>query len=629
LFLAASSVSILFAGALTRELGAQRGGPDPAAVARVRATYAKREISIPMRDGVKLFLSIYAPRDTTRSYPIMMSRTPYGCAPYGPAEYKPALGPSPRFEDDKFIFVYADVRGRYMSEGEYDNVAPIRNSYRGPQDVDDATDTYDTIDWLVKNVPHNNGRVGMWGISYPGGYAEVGLVNAHPALKASSPQAPVSDWGHGDDWHDNGAFRLPHAFGFLAGFDWPHPGPVTSYPPRFTYPTPDGFKFYLEAGSVANLDALYFEGQHPYWNKLLDHPNYDQFWKDRNLLLHLKNVTPAVMSVGGWFDNQNLYGALQVFKHLETQSPATAYTLVMGPWVHGGWARGDGELLGDVHFGGKQSLFYRDSIEFPWFSYQLKGVGSRSPLPKAFVFQTGANRWQRLDAWPPKNATVRSIYFQPGGKLGFEPPKGGAAFDEYVSDPAKPVPYTKDVAIGMTSQYADEDQRFVESRPDVLVYKSAVLTQDLSIAGPFTSNLWVSTSGTDSDWIVKLIDVYPDDTPDNTPQTPGGHMGGYEQLVRANAMRARFRNSFEKPVAMVPGQPTKLDFEMNDINHTFKAGHRVMVQVQSTWFPIMDRNTQTFVPNIERAKDSDFKKATQRLYHAPAMASQLKVLVVP
>jgi putative CocE/NonD family hydrolase len=596
---------------------------------RVRAFYEKRELRIRMRDGVTLFTSIYLPRDTSRSYPIMLSRTPYGVAPYGDA-YKTALGPSPTFERDKFIFVYQDVRGRYMSDGTFENVAPVKWTYSGSTDVDDATDTYDAIDWLVKNLPHNNGRVGMWGISYPGGYAEVALINSHPALKAVSPQAPVSDWGHGDDWHDNGAFRLPHAFGFLAGFDWPHPGPITTYPPRMQMPTQDGYAFYLEAGSVGNLDSKYFNGTHPYWNELLKHPNYDQFWKDRNLLAHLKDVKPAVMTTGGWYDNQNLFGALQLFKHIEAQSPNTVNSLVFGPWVHGGWARGEGENLGDVHFGSATSPFYQDSIEYPFFAFYLKGIGTASPTPKAYVFQTGSNRWQKLDAWPPKSATSKSLYLLADGKLSFDPPAaGGAAYDEYVSDPAKPVPYTKEINSGMTSTYASEDQRFAATRPDVLVYGSGVLDRDVSIAGPMTASLWVSTSGTDSDWIVKLIDVYPANTPDAPAMTYGEHLSGFEQLVRANAMRGRFRESFETPRPMTAGQPVKLEFAMNDINHTFKAGHRIMVQVQSTWFPIMDRNTQNYVPNIELAKDSDFRKATERVYHTAAMASAIKVLVAP
>ena len=603
---------------------AARGGQDDS---RVRARYTKREVQIPMRDGVKLFTSIYLLKDTTRSCPIMLSRTPYGVAPYGPNAFKSALGPSQYFEQEGFIFVYQDVRGRYMSEGTFENVRPIRDQYHGPTDTDESTDTYDTIEWLVNNLPNNTGMVGMWGISYPGGYAETGLVRSHRSLKAVSPQAPVSDWGHGDDWHDNGTFRLPHAFGFIPGFDWAHPSPVMSYPPRTTYPTRDGFKFYLEIGSVANLDAKYLRGRHPYWNELLRHPNYGAFWKARNLLLQLRDVKPAVLTTGGWFDSQNLYGALQAYKHIEKQSPETTSSMVLGPWVHGAWARADGDVLGDVNFGAKTAAFYREHIEYPFFAYHLKEVGD--PPPKAYVFQTGSNHWQQFDAWPPKGATPGALYLQAGGQLRFEPPRAGAAYDEYVSDPAKPVPYTKEIAIDMTSAYADEDQRFVESRPDVLVYKSEALDHDMSILGPLNASLWVSTSGTDSDWVVKLIDVYPDNTPDPAPNPGRVTMGGYEQLVRANAMRARFRTSFERPQAMIPGQPTKLDFEMNDIDHAFRTGHRIMVQIQSTWFPIMDRNTQTFVPNIELARDGDFRKAIERVYHTPSMPSQIKVLVRP
>ena len=630
---AAALFLLLAIAATTPSLAAQRARGAPPNDSLVRANYTKREVQIPMRDGVELFTVIYTPKDTTPSYPIMLSRTPYGVGPYGPDAYKAALGPSQRFQEDGFIFVYQDVRGRYMSGGTFEDVRPIKNSYSGPTATDESTDAYDTIDWLVKHVAHNNGRVGMWGISYPGGYAEIALINSHPALKAVSPQAPVSDWGHGDDWHDNGTFRLPHAFGFIAGFNWPHPGPITAYPePRFQYGTQDGFEFYLRAGSVGNLDSEYFHGAHPYWNLLLQHPNYDQFWKDRNLLLHLKNVTPAVMTTGGWFDNQNLFGALQVYKHLATQSPATASSMVFGPWVHGGWSRGTGESLGDVHFGSNTGEFYRDSIEFPFFDYYLKGVGAPS-LPKAYVFQTGSDRWQQFDAWPPKAAKVRSLYLLPGGKLAFDPPPAAsasahAAYDQYVSDPAKPVPYTKDVAIGMTSTYADEDQRFVDSRPDVLVYTSDVLDHDVSFTGPMTSSLWVSTSGTDADYVVKLIDVYPDDTPDIPPMSSGEHLSHFEQLVRANAMRARFRDSFSKPEPMVPDRPTNVAFSMNDIDHTFKAGHRIMIQIQSTWFPIIDRNPQKYVPNVELAKDSDFQKATERVYHSAQMPSHLTVFVM-
>jgi uncharacterized protein len=595
----------------------------------VREHYSKQELQIAMRDGVHLFTAIYTPRDTSRTYPIMLIRTPYGVAPYGADAYPMMLGPDAHFGPDGFIFVYQDVRGRYMSEGTYVNVRPMRLTHNGPQETDESTDTYDAIDWLIKNVAHNNGRVGMWGISYPGGYAEDALVGAHPALKAVSPQAPVSDWGHGDDWHDNGTFRLPHAYGFYAGFDRPRDGPTTTYGPRPTYPTPDGYEFYLNLGSVANADKRDFHGSHPAWTELLEHPNYDAYWKARNLLTFLKNVSPAVMTVGGWFDNQNLYGALHVYQAIEAQSPSTTNSMVFGPWFHGGWARSDGDALGNERFGAKQSFFYRDSIEFPFFAHYLKDA-QWTPLPKAFVFQTGSNVWQRLDAWPPKGVSPRALYLQPDGGLTYDPPRNAAkTYDQYVSDPARPVPYTMETAIGMTSTYVTEDQRFAARRPDVVVFTGPVLGKDVTVSGPIQASIWVSTSGTDSDWLVKVIDVYPDSAKDPPGLPAGFHYGGFQQLVRADAMRARFRKSFEHPEPMVPGQPTKLEFTLNDINHDFQPGHRIMIQIQSTWFPIMDRNTQNYVPNIELANDSDFHVATERVYHSAQYPSKITVLVAP
>jgi putative CocE/NonD family hydrolase len=595
--------------------------------AYVMANYTKQEVLIPMRDGVKLFTSIYTPKDQTRSYPIMMQRTPYNVAPYGTDKYKSLLGPSARFERDGFIFVYQDVRGRFMSEGVFANVRPLKSAYTGPTDTDEASDTYDTIDWLIKNLANNNGKVGIWGISYPGGYAEDALVRSHPALKAVSPQAPVSDWGHGDDWHDNGTFRWPHAQGFLEGFDRPREGPTTTYGPRGQYPTPDGYQYYMDQLTPGYVNSMYFHEQHPYWDSLIAHPNYDSFWKARNALLHLKDVTPAVMTVGGWFDNQNLFGALKVYKAIESQSPNTTNSLVMGPWTHGMWSRGADSALRDAEWGSNTGTFYRDSIEYPFFAHYLKDEGA-TPLPKAYVFQTGSNRWQKLDAWPPNNAVEKTLYLQPGGRIAFTQPSGGKEYDQYTADPFHPVPYTKDIAIGMTATYADEDQRFAEQRPDVLTFQTDPLTHDVSISGPVDATMWVATSGTDADYIVKLIDVFPDSIPDHAGLPPTVHMGHYEMLVRADGMRARFRNGFENPAPMVADQPTKVPFQLNDVNHTFRAGHRIMVQVQSSWFPIEDLNPQTYVPNVEMAKRSDFRTATQRIYHTPAMPSQLKVLVV-
>ncbi len=580
----------------------------------VKANYAKSEHMISMRDGVKLFVSVYSPRDTSQKYPILLSRTPYSCSPYGPEAYKDTIGPSPLFAKEGYIIVYQDVRGAWMSEGTYVNMRP-QNNKKGPKDIDESSDTYDTIDWLVKNIPNNNGRVGMWGISYPGFYTAVGAIDAHPALKAASPQAPISDWFIGDDFHHNGTFFLPHAFGFFSGFGRPRPKPTaTASGQRFSYPTPDGYEFFLDMRTLANGDKEYFHGNIAYWNEMMEHPNYDSYWQARNTRPHLKNIKPAMMTVGGWFDAEDLFGALNTYKSVEKQSPGAYNILVMGPWFHGGWARGDGAGLGDVRFGAKTSEFYRENIELPFFNYYLKDKGTLN-LPEAYVFETGSNKWKTYEQWPPSNAHAQSVYLDGDGKLSFTPPPDSNSFDEYVSDPAKPVPFINNIATGMTREYMVDDQRFAARRPDVLVYQTDPLTEDMTVAGPLTASLSVSTSGTDSDFVVKLIDVYPDDAKDNVPNPSGMKMGGYQMLVRGEPMRARFRNSFEKPEAMTPNKVEKIEYTMPDVNHTFMKGHRVMVQVQSSWFPLVDRNPQKFV-DIYTAKETDFQRATQHIYHS-------------
>lgn len=580
----------------------------------VKANYAKSEHMIAMRDGVKLFTAVYSPSDTSQKYPILLIRTPYSCAPYGPAAYKETIGPSPLFAKEGYIIVYQDVRGAWMSEGAYVNMRP-QNDKKGPKDIDESSDTYDTIDWLVKNIPNNNGRVGMWGISYPGFYTAVGTIDAHPALKAASPQAPIADWFIGDDFHHNGTFFLPHAFNFFASFGRPRPKPSpTSNDQRFNHGTPDGYKFFLEMGPLANGDKKYLHGNIAYWNEMMEHPNYDAYWQARNTLPHLKNIKPAVMTVGGWFDAEDLFGALNTYKSVEKQSPGAYNILVMGPWYHGGWSRSDGDALGDVRFGSKTGEFYRANIELPFFNYYLKDKGALK-LPEAYVFETGSNKWKTYEQWPPANARTQNLYFDANGKLSFTAPADSNSFDGYVSDPARPVPFINNIAIGMTREYMVDDQRFAARRPDVLVYQTDVLTEDITVAGPLTASLFVSTSGTDSDFIVKLIDVYPDDAPDNQPNPTGMKMGGYQMLVRGEPMRARFRNSFEKPEAMTPNKAEKIEYGMPDVNHTFVKGHRVMVQIQSSWFPLVDRNPQKFV-NIYTAKESDFQKATQHIYHS-------------
>ena len=596
----------------------------------VKAHYTKYEYRIPMRDGVRLFTAVYAPKDTSQKSPILLTRTPYSVQPYGVDRSRPDLGPSPLFgKEGGYIFVYQDVRGRWMSEGKFVDMTPHRTDKRGPSDVDESSDAYDTIDWLVKNVPNHNGKVGQWGISYPGFYTSAGMIDAHPALKAASPQAPVSDWFAGDDWHHNGALFLAHAFNFMSVFGRPRPEPTRSFYPAFSHGTPDGYKFFLELGPLAEVDKKHFKGDVAFWNELMRHGNYDDFWKARNLRPHLKNIRPAVMTVGGWFDAEDLFGALETYRAVEANSQGAANSLVMGPWSHGGWGRGDGETLGHARFDAKTAIFYREQIEFPFFEFHLKGKGI-AKLPEAFVFETGTNQWRRHDAWPPRGAEPKALYFHAEGKLAFEPPAGSdtEAFDEYTSDPARPVPYLDKVAIGMAPEYMVGDQRFAAQRPDVLVYQTPPLERDVTLAGPLTAELQVATTGTDADWIVKLVDVYPDDYPDPDPNPAGVRLGGFQQLVRGDVMRGRFRNSLSAPEPLRPGEPTAVRFVVPDINHSFRTGHRIMVQVQSSWFPLIDRNPQTFV-DFASAGESDFRKATQRVYRGGDRLSRLSVLVLP
>lgn len=594
--------------------------------AAVKASYDKTEQMLVMRDGVKLFTSIYTPKDRSRTYPIMLYRTPYSVSPYGADDFKTSLGPSPWFQTEKYIFVYQDVRGKFMSEGEFVNVRPHRTA-KGPREIDESTDTFDTIEWLVKNVPNNNGRVGMWGISYPGFYVSVGMIDAHPALKAASPQAPVSDWFLGDDFHHNGAFFLPHAFNFFSSFGQPRLQPTTEFAPRFSHGTQDGYDFFLRLGPLPNADKLHLKGQVAFWNELMAHPNYDDFWKARSTMQYLKNIRPAVMTVGGWFDAENLFGALETYRAVERQSKGITNTLVMGPWFHGGWARSEGDLLGDIRFGSKTSHYYQEQVELPFFNCLLKDKCDRT-LAEAIVFETGSNQWRQYNSWPPANVEQKQLYLHRRGGLSFRPsPSGSDVFDEYVSDPAKPVPFINGTAIGMTREYMVEDQRFASRRTDVLTYQTDPLLQTVTFAGPVKVTLYISSTGSDADYIVKLIDVYPNDAPDNEPNPANVRMGGYQMLVRGEPMRARFRNSFEKPEPLTPNRVTKIEFTMPDVNHAFLRGHRIMIQVQSSWFPLVDRNPQKFV-NIYQATTEDFQKATQRVYRAGAQASHLTINVL-
>ena len=589
-----------------------------------RDHYVKTEHMVPMRDGVELFTAVYAPRDTTQTYPILMVRTPYSSRPYGPDEYRRRLGPSAAFDEDGYIFVYQDVRGCYMSEGSFVNMRPHVPAKESPADIDESSDTYDTIEWLLANVPGNNGRVGLWGISYPGFYASAGMADAHPALVAVSPQAPIADWWF-DDFHHHGAFFLPHVFNFISSFGQPRPEPTTERHPRFKHGTPDGYRFFMDMGPLRNANERYLHGEVEFWNDIVAHPNYDEFWQARNILPHLNNVAPAVMTVGGWFDAEDLYGALNTYRTVEERNPGIFNVLVMGPWRHGGWGRSRGTRVGNIDFGAETSLEYRRDMLRPFFLHFLKGEGDLD-LAEATVFETGADQWRSFDQWPPVDAVAQDLYLHTGGTLSFEKPTSPEGYDQYVSDPARPVPFTTDISKGMTSNYMTDDQRFAARRPDVLVYQTPVLESDVTLAGPIMADLWVSTSGTASDWIVKLIDVLPPETPDHDDVRDGVHLGGYQMMVRSEVMRGRFRNSYEHPEPFVPDEPTQVRVPLQDVLHTFRAGHRIMVQIQSTWFPLVDRNPQTYVDNIYLADEADFVTATQRVYSSATYPSRLRVL---
>jgi len=586
--------------------------------------YEKMERYVPMRDGARLFTSIYAPKDDSRTYPILLQRTPYSVAPYG-AAYKSRIGPSMLFAREGYIIVYQDVRGRMMSEGEFEAVRPNNPDKTSDADIDESTDTYDTVSWLLENVPGHNGRVGVWGISAPGFYATHALIGAHPAVKIVSPQAPVTDWWIGDDRHHNGAFQLQATFSFLSFYGAPRPEPTTQRASGFRdYGTPDGYQWYLDLGPLSNINEKYLHGENKIWNDMMEHPDYDGFWQARTPLPHLRDVRPAVLVVGGFFDAQDLYGPLKTYAAVEDNNPGAVNHLVMGPWWHGGWARGDGLRYQDIYFDQPTAVHYREAIELPFFNYYLKD-GPDPELPEASIFVTGSNRWHAFDHWPPGEARDAYLYLAPGGGLSFDRPAGVDDFAEYVSDPAKPVPHTSQVVINRDDRYLIQDQRFASTRTDVLVFKSDVLQEDVTVTGDLFANLYVTTTGEDADFIVKLIDVYPDTASYAGENPMNVKMGGFQLMVRGEVMRARYRNSFTYPEPMRPGEVTNIVFDMQDVAHTFKAGHRMMVQVQSSWFPMVDRNPQTWVPSIYEAKEEDYQAATHRIYFSRNAPSHLKM----
>ena len=587
----------------------------------IRGNYDKFEYRIPMRDGVKLFTSVYIPKDTTAAHPIMLTRTPYSVAPYGPEKYIQSPGPFRlRYFRERYIIVNQDVRGRYMSEGKFMDVRPYIAVKKSPKDIDETTDSYDTVEWLIKNLPNNNGRVGVSGISYPGFYSSMTAIDAHPAVKAVSPQAPVSAWMRGDDFSHNGAFLLPHAFNFYVGFGWPRTEPTESDSRPFDEGTPDEYKFFLDLGPVKNLNKRFMKDSVEFWNEMTSHWKWDEFWEARDVLPRLHNIKPAMLFVGGWFDTENLWGALNAYAETERYNPHTSNQLVIGPWSHGQWGGDEGAALGSISWGIPSASIYRDSVEFPFFRYHLEGKGEPRKF-EAAMFLTGKNEWRYLDSWPPKGCDSVKMFVCAGGNLAMAPPAAGSmTFDEFISDPSKPVPYTDEIAHWYNPGFMLGDQRFASRRPDVLTYQSDTLRQDFTLAGPIHVRLFVSTSGTDCDWIVKVIDVFPDRTPDPIPNPRQVKLGGYQMMVRGDVMRGKFRESMTDPQPFVPGKITAVNFKMQDMFHDFKKGHRIMVQIQSSWFPMIDRNPGRFL-NIFTAEESDFQKTTQRIFHSATYPS--------
>ncbi len=608
---------------------AQPPQPESASeIAYLRSHYIKHEFRIPMRDGVRLFTAVYVPRPGAFAdpgpYPLLITRTPYGVGPYGEKSYPLALGPSDEFEKTGYIFAYQDVRGRFMSEGTFMEMRPHLGIKESPKDVDDSSDMYDTVEFLLKHTASNNGKVGLVGMSYPGFYTSAGIIDSHPAIKAASPQAPLTDLFLSDDAYHGGAFMLADNFGFYLGF-LPMHTPTTKTPHSpFRFGAQDMYSFYLSIGATSNLETKVLHDPNPYFHDQLIHDTYDDYWQSRDISRHLTDVHCAVMTVAGWFDGDDLAGPFKTFHSIDALNPDAVNTLVVGPWNHGGWAHNDGDQLGDVEFGSKTSLFFRSQIQFPFFEHYLKNKAS-APLPKAYVFETGTNVWHKYDSWPPKIAIERTLYLRAGGRLSFDPPLASEDdHDQYVSDPGRPVPFLNFNFSDVPARYVDGDQRFASRRPDVLVYQTEPLTEDLTIAGPVAPQLRIASTGTDSDFVVKLIDVYPDDYHDSPP----AHMAGYQQLVRGEPMRAKFRDSWERPQPLTPDAITKVNFSMPDINHTFLRGHRIMVQIQSSWFPLTDRNPQTFT-DIPFAKPEQFVKATESIYHSPTTPSSLDILVLP
>jgi len=596
--------------------------------------YTKMERLITMRDGIKLFTAIYIPKNNSEDHPILMKRTPYSCSPYGEDKWKDYWHEYLKaYLKEGYIMVTQDVRGRWMSEGDFADVRPFNPDKKTNKDIDEASDTYDTIDWLIKNIPHNNGKVGVYGISYPGFYSTMAAASNHPALVAVSPQAPVTNWFIGDDFHHNGAFFIMDAFSFYSpmggGFGLPHPHPTTLPPHTIDVPIHDSYKFYLETGPLPAFAKLTGDSI-SFWKDLYLHPNYDAWWKARDARNATKNLKPAMLWVGGLFDAEDNWGAWNSYQAAEMNNKGKEFNkLVMGPWYHSQWANSDGTHLGNVNFESNTSLWYQQNIEIPFFNYFLKGIGDVSKIAEANIFLTGTNEWRQFDKWPPAGKEDRVLYLHNNEKLEWNRPESVSGFSEYISDPAKPVPYTEGVHFERTREYMTDDQRFAERRPDVLAFKTGILMEDFTVTGVVKADLFTAISKTDADFVVKLIDVFPDDLSYNKVDIYADKdperlylMGGYEMLVHGEVFRGRYRKSFENPEPFVPGKIERIKFDVGNVAHTFKKGHRIMIQIQSSWFPLVDRNPQKFV-NIYEAKENDFQKATIQIYHNEKNASYI------
>ncbi len=591
----------------------------------IKKHYSKREVYITMRDGVRLFTAIYSPRDTSINYPIMIVKTPYGIKPYGKENYPETIGPSLYLAQEKYIFVYQDARGMFMSEGYMDQMTPHLFEKPDSTYVDNSSDTFDTVEWLLKNT-NNNGKVGLWGISYRGFYASSGIINAHPAIVCSSPQAPIADWFIGDDLHHNGAFSLMSTFDFFEAVGQNREEPFTDWSPNFNFPVRDAYNFFLNLGPLYKVNSTYFENKVPVWDTLMAHPDYDEYWQKRNILPRLKNIKPAVLVTGGLFDHENLYGSLQTYKAIKENNDNNT-RLVLGPWIHGGWARTTGESFGILEFGQSTSDFYQQSIETPFFNYYLKRKGLLDDLAPVSVFVTGINTWKQFKSWPPETTQAIDLYLNKDFSLTSSMPSvSGFVSDYYVSDPSHPVPYTQifhPVRLFYNKEYMVEDQRFASARPDVLTYQSEILIDTMIFTGPVTTTLFVSSTSTDYDIIVKLIDVYPDTVKTEYFRETFTETAGYQLLIRAEILRVKYRSSYSNPEAVIPNKIEELTIHLNDISHAFLPNHCIMVQIQSSWFPLYDRNPQQFM-NIYEASEDDFRKAEIRIYRSKEYPSYLR-----